>query len=146
MKTHHLILGGCFMAFAAAYMTLRPQDDNISNTSAGPSTSTSGAMVSVTLPDITGTAAVGQTIFEGICATCHGAQGRGKSGFGPPLIHKIYEPSHHGDESFQLAVAQGVRAHHWQFGDMPPVQGLTRGDVAMVIDYIRTIQRANGIN
>jgi hypothetical protein len=29
---------------------------------------------------------------------------------------------------------------------MPPVEGLTRGDVAMVIDYIREIQRANGIN
>jgi hypothetical protein len=28
---------------------------------------------------------------------------------------------------------------------MPPVEGLTRGDVAMVVAYIREIQRANGI-
>jgi hypothetical protein len=29
---------------------------------------------------------------------------------------------------------------------MPPVAGLTRGDVAMVIAYIRQVQRANGIH
>ena len=104
------------------------------------------AMVAITMPDISGNLAVGQNIFESICAACHGAQGVGNTEAGPPLIHKIYEPSHHGDESFQRAVAQGVRAHHWRFGDIPPVEGLTRGDVAMVIGYIREIQRANGIN
>ncbi|MEE9388504.1 MAG: cytochrome c, partial [Paracoccaceae bacterium] len=35
--------------------------------------------------------------------------------------------------------------HHWRFGSMPPVEGLTDGDVAMVVDYVRTLQRANGI-
>ncbi len=63
----------------------------------------------------------------------------------PPLVHKIYEPSHHGDEAFQRAVADGVNGHHWPFDDMPPVKGLTRGDVAMVVIYIRDLQRANGI-
>lgn len=104
------------------------------------------AMVAITMPEISGNAVIGQNIFESICAACHGAQGVGNAEAGPPLIHKIYEPSHHGDESFQRAVAHGVRAHHWKFGDMQPVDGLTRGDVVMVIDYIRTIQRANGIN
>ena len=58
----------------------------------------------------------------------------------------IYEPSHHGDEAFQRAAAVGVRGHHWPFGDMPPVEGVTRGDVTMIIAYIRELQRANGIN
>lgn len=40
----------------------------------------------------------------------------------------------------------GVRSHHWRFGDMPPVDGLTRNDVAKVIAYIRRIERANGIH
>jgi len=40
----------------------------------------------------------------------------------------------------------GVRGHHWPFGDMPPVEGVTRGDVTMIIAYIRELQRANGIN
>ena len=45
----------------------------------------------------------------------------------------------------QRAVARGVRAHHWRFGDMPRVEGLTRGDVAAIVAYVRELQRANGI-
>jgi hypothetical protein len=40
----------------------------------------------------------------------------------------------------------GVQAHHWSFGNMPAVEGLTRGDVKMIIKYIRELQRENGIN
>jgi len=29
---------------------------------------------------------------------------------------------------------------------MPAVEGLTRGDIKMIIAYIRELQRANGIN
>jgi hypothetical protein len=61
------------------------------------------------------------------------------------LVHEIYEPGHHSDESFQMAVAQGVRAHHWNFGDMPPVGGLDRGEVADIIAWVREQQRAAGI-
>ncbi len=85
-------------------------------------------------------------MFETKCAACHGVNAVGQNGVAPPLIHKIYEPSHHGDESFQRAVAQGVRGHHWSFGDMPPVDGLTRADVAMIVAYICTVQVANGIH
>tara|TARA_B110000008_G_C16932274_1_gene549215 strand:+ start:291 stop:479 length:189 start_codon:yes stop_codon:yes gene_type:complete len=59
---------------------------------------------------------------------------------------QIYETSHHGDESFQRAVSLGVQAHHWRFGDMPPMKGLTQGDVKLIIDYVRELQLANGIN
>ena len=104
------------------------------------------AIVAIQMPQIDGNAAIGQRIFENTCTACHGTNAVGVEGAGPPLIHVIYEPSHHADESFQRAVAVGVRSHHWRFGDMPPVEGLTRGDVAMVISYIREIQRANGIN
>lgn len=47
--------------------------------------------------------------------------------------------------AFQMAVAQGVRAHHWPFGDMPPQAGLTREDVGNIVAYVRALQRANGI-
>lgn len=143
MNKKYLILGASAVAAIAAFTFLRSESPkDIAQTDPVAST----AMAAVKMPEIEGNAAVGQTIFESVCAACHGAQGAGNSEAGPPLIHKIYEPSHHGDESFQRAVAHGVRAHHWRFGDMPPVDGLTRGDVAMVIDYIREIQRANGIN
>ncbi len=144
MNKTYLIFGvSLVLAAAATYTLLRPEPVQNGLQSAAPK---STALVSVTMPVIEGNAAVGQNIFENICAACHGARGAGTPDAGPPLIHKIYEPSHHGDESFQRAVAHGVRAHHWRFGDMLPVDGLTRGDVTMVIDYIRKIQRANGIN
>lgn len=105
------------------------------------------ALVDITLPEsLTQKARIGKTVFEANCAACHGMNAVGRDGKGPPLVHKIYEPSHHGDESFQRAVALGVRAHHWRFGDMAPVDGLARADVEMIIEYVRELQRANGIN
>ena len=103
-------------------------------------------VASVVLPELTGNALIGEKVFATKCAACHGPNGTGNSEAGPPLIHKIYEPSHHGDAAFLNAAANGVRAHHWRFGDMPPVEGVTQGDVMMVVDYIRAVQRANGIN
>ena len=101
----------------------------------------------VLLPDsLSQHAQIGKLGFEAKCASCHGVNAAGKDGLAPPLIHKIYEPSHHADESFQRAVALGVQAHHWRFGNMPAIEGLNRGDVTMIITYIRELQRANGIN
>lgn len=104
-------------------------------------------IVSVTLPDaFTQNAQIGQRAYDVNCASCHGINAAGQEGIAPPLVHIIYEPSHHADESFQRAVSLGVRAHHWPFGDMPAVEGLTRGDVTLITTYIRELQRANGIN
>ena len=89
---------------------------------------------------------LGKVAFEAKCAVCHGANAVGQDGVAPPLVHKIYEPSHHGDGSFLVAVRNGVRAHHWRFGNMPPVEGLTEGDVKMIVAYVRELQRANGTN
>ncbi|MDF1854859.1 cytochrome c [Pseudooceanicola sp.] len=88
----------------------------------------------------------GQALFDGTCAACHGTAGSGQFGLGPPLIHRVYEPSHHGNASFVQAVAQGVRAHHWRFGNMPPQPGVTKDEVLLIVNYIRALQRANGID
>ena len=105
------------------------------------------ALVSLQLPDTLSTnAEMGKTAFDAKCAACHGPNAAGQEGVAPSLVHKIYEPSHHADEAFQRAVAIGVRQHHWPFGSMPPVEGLTRGDVKMIVTYVRELQRANGIN
>ncbi len=104
-------------------------------------------IVAVMLPEqLDEKSMIGKRAFDAKCASCHGANAAGQNGIAPPLVHKIYEPSHHGDESFQLAVKAGVRAHHWTFGNMMPVEGLTRGDVSNIIAYVRTLQRENGIN
>jgi len=138
-----LLLGSVTLYF----QNNREMADQTMNT---PDTSESKAgdpIVSVTLPDVLeGPALIGKTAFDAKCSVCHGANAAGQNGLAPPLVHKIYEPSHHGDESFQIAVANGVRAHHWKFGNMMPVDGLTRGDVENIVAYVRTLQRANGIN
>lgn len=103
-------------------------------------------IVAVNVPaTLSARAQLGRKTYEANCASCHGRNAAGQDGVAPPLVHVIYEPGHHGDESFQRAVARGVRAHHWRFGDMPPVEGLTRRDVAAVVAYVRELQRANGI-
>lgn len=87
----------------------------------------------------------GEELYNKRCSICHGSAGTG-SAMGPPLVHKIYEPGHHGDGSFYMAVTRGVRSHHWNFGNMPPVKGVTKEEVADIIKYIRTLQREAGIN
>ncbi|MFC3615842.1 c-type cytochrome [Lutimaribacter marinistellae] len=137
-----LMIGLALAAGAAVAWVLMSTQREV----AQPQDTEGAAMVEVTLPGSWSEGAgIGQSIFEAKCSSCHGMNAVGKEGYGPPLVHKIYEPSHHADESLQRAVALGVRAHHWGFGDMAPVDGLTRGDVAMVIRYIRDLQRANGI-
>jgi mono/diheme cytochrome c family protein len=106
-----------------------------------------GVLANVLVPEtLSQNAQIGQLGYEAKCAACHGANAAGQDGVAPPLVHMIYEPSHHGDEAFQRAAELGVRGHHWPFGDMPPIEGVTRGDVTMIIAYIRELQRANGIN
>lgn len=86
----------------------------------------------------------GEALFADNCAQCHGPQGDGTEA-GPPLVHEIYEPGHHPDEAFQRAVAEGAPAHHWNFGDMAPIQRLDRDEVEDIVAYVRELQREAGI-
>ncbi len=136
-------------ALAAVYLTTR-QADPASNHSMDAAEKTDRAkgdpMVEVALPAaLSSDAEIGKRAFEAKCASCHGANAAGQNDVAPPLVHKIYEPNHHGDMSFVLAAKNGVRAHHWPFGNMPPVQGLTDADVKYIARYIRELQKANGI-
>ena len=88
--------------------------------------------------------AQGKTLFEQNCSVCHGLAGDGTTQ-GPPLVHIIYEPNHHADAAFILAARNGVRAHHWRFGDMAPLPGVTDEMVQEIVGYIRWLQRQVGI-
>jgi len=100
----------------------------------------------VVVADLSQTAREGESLFNRSCAACHGVNAAGKDGHGPPLVHKIYEPGHHGDAAFRLAARNGARAHHWNFGDMPPVEGVTDTDIDRIVLYVRELQRANGVS
>jgi len=88
--------------------------------------------------------AAAERLFDARCAACHGRFAAGTD-VGPPLVHEYYEPSHHADIAFQRAVAFGVVAHHWSYGPMPPVEGLSEEEVARITAYVRWLQRAAGI-
>jgi mono/diheme cytochrome c family protein len=136
IKKPYLLLAILAAAAVAIYAFYRPTQEPGS----GP------AMVNVTVPELTETAKQGQQLFNANCAQCHGRNAAGQNGVAPPLVHKFYEPSHHGDISFHRAAKFGVRAHHWRFGNMPPVEGIKDDDVSKIVAYVRELQRANGIH
>lgn len=90
-----------------------------------------------------GGATTGKALYEQSCALCHGKDLRG-TGMGPSHLSKVYEPSHHSDASFVAAIRQGSRQHHWDFGDMPPVEGLDDDEIEAIIAYVREQQAEQG--
>lgn len=103
-------------------------------------------IVEVLVPtELSPIAQIGERVFNVACVECHGVNAAGQNGIAPPLVHVTYEPGHHGDGAFLSAARNGVTAHHWRFGNMPAIEGLTEGDVKMIVAYIRELQRANGI-
>ncbi|MCW5636679.1 MAG: cytochrome c [Rubrivivax sp.] len=98
----------------------------------------------VRVPALSPQAVAGRHAFDANCALCHGERGAG-TGQGPPLVHDIYNPGHHADESFLRAVRQGVPQHHWPFGDMPALPQVSDAQIADIVRYVRELQQANGI-
>ncbi len=100
--------------------------------------------VAVKVPRLSELAREGKGAFDKSCAACHGTDAAG-SEKGPPLVHDIYNPGHHGDAAFLAAVKRGTPRHHWNFGDMPPQPKVTDDDVTAIVRYVRELQEANGI-
>ena len=105
---------------------------------------TSDHIVGVSVPTLSAKAKAGAKVFGENCVQCHGENGAG-SEQGPPLIHKYYEPNHHGDGAFYMAAKRGVRAHHWPFGNMPPQPQISQLKMAAIVQYVREVQKHNGI-
>lgn len=85
----------------------------------------------------------GAEVYRESCASCHGDDLRGTDK-GPSHLSIVYEPSHHPDASFRSAIANGTPQHHWGFGDMPPIEGLSDADVEAVIGFVRAEQTRLG--
>jgi len=85
----------------------------------------------------------GAEVYAESCASCHGADLRGTDE-GPSMLSIVYEPNHHTDDSFRSAIANGAPQHHWPFGDMEPVDGLSADDVEAVIAFVRVEQERQG--
>jgi len=123
MNTRTLIYPALALLIAGAILFAakpwRPAPEATPPTAAAAGT----ALVEVALPaSLDPAARRGKTAFEASCAACHGVNAAGHDGKGPPLVHRIYEPSHHGDGAF-----------------------LADADVADIVAYVRALQRENGI-
>ena len=99
---------------------------------------------STTGPSSPNTGRTGEELFRANCSVCHGVDAFGTNQ-GPPLVDKTYHPGHHPDFSIRNAISKGVRQHHWFFGDMPPVAGVSPDDAEKIICHIRDTQLANGL-
>jgi mono/diheme cytochrome c family protein len=95
-------------------------------------------------PEMTPRLQLGMMNYGAYCASCHGKTGGG-SDKGPTFIHRVYHPGHHGDGAFFTAPKRGARAHHWKFGDMKPVEGVTDAQLELIVEYVRAVQQANGL-
>ncbi len=98
----------------------------------------------VKLPALSPMALSGQRAYDATCATCHGTYGVGTDK-GPSFLNTIYNPGHHPDEAFSRAVRNGVRQHHWRFGDMPAQPSVSEEEIKQIVRYVREVQQANGI-
>lgn len=122
---------GCIAAVALTVALIVGCSDSVTSDEAGPG----GA--------IADGESVGAEVYANSCASCHGADLRGTDR-GPSQLSIVYEPNHHPDEAYRSAIANGVRQHHWPFGDMPPVGGLSDEEVDAVIAFIRAEQARQG--
>ena len=98
----------------------------------------------IIVPQLPPDAKRGEVAFGNFCIECHGQNAAGADK-GPPLVHRIYTPSHHSNVSFVRAVTLGARQHHWLFGNMAPLPQVERKEIDLIIIYIRELQKANGI-
>ncbi len=87
----------------------------------------------------------GAIVYASSCASCHGADLRGTDK-GPSHLSVVYEPNHHGDDSFRSAIVNGAPQHHWDFGPMAPVTGLDAQDMDAVIAFVRAEQERLGFD
>ena len=78
------------------------------------------------------------------CAKCHGEDALGNLS-GPPLLHAVYAPMQHSDAAFLLSVRAGMKAHHFNFGDMERMPAVTAEMVGEITSYIRWLQREVGV-
>jgi mono/diheme cytochrome c family protein len=106
--------------------------------------STSTTHLEVYAPKLEGLEVKGFELFHAKCASCHGENTAG-SEKGPPFVHKVYESTHHVDASFYNAVKRGVQAHHWPYGNMPAIKGVSDDQIAAIVAYVRKVQKENGV-
>lgn len=144
-----LAIGGVIVVAAAGFFwsMTRPTDTAVPIVGAGHGAGAAAPAPkedTIIIPELSQIAQSGKIAFGKNCSACHGENLSGTE-FGPPLIHQLYVPGHHPDTAIASAAKNGVTSHHWRFGNMPPVVGITDANLRWITTYIREMQVANGI-
>ena len=153
-KPRHLAPAGV-AALAAVVLFLATACPGNDEETPAPSTTTTATATSIatatptaeptsTTPESRFSGVDGRSLYGQACSVCHGQALEGTNA-GPTFLNRIYAPGHHADISFMFAIERGVRSHHWNFGNMAPVEGLTQEQVLAIIGFIREQQREAGI-
>ena len=79
------------------------------------------------------------------CAVCHGPDLLGTP-MGPSFLQALYAPDRLPDSAIHDAVRNGVKQKNWDFGPMPALPHVSDADVDAIIAFIRSMQRAAGID
>ena len=137
MSNRHRFPSGQIVALVTVLIVLVAMAENAS-------ASTHGKAKQIVVPQLSGDVLAGEGVYTRHCQSCHGVNTSGIEK-GPSFLHRVYHPGHHNDASIYVAVRKGSRQHHWRFGSMKPVEGISDAEIAQVIAYIRTMQKANGL-
>lgn len=86
----------------------------------------------------------GAAVYRANCSACHGDDLRGAS-TGPSLLLTIYGPEELPDEAIRDAVRNGVSEERFEFGEMPANGALGDERIDLIIDHIRDVQAAEGL-
>jgi len=86
----------------------------------------------------------GAAIYRANCSACHGADLRGAA-TGPSLLLTIYGPDELSDAAIRDAIRNGVSEQRFDLGEMPANRALGENQVGLIIDHIRDVQAAEGL-
>lgn len=96
------------------------------------------------IPNLSSQAQDGREHFAAACGACHGAYGEG-SDSGPMLVHALYARAVFPDSEIVRAAHEGAVARNWPFGNMPAIEGMRSEKLLLIVDFLREVQAANGI-
>jgi mono/diheme cytochrome c family protein len=104
------------------------------------SSAVEGLVIPIQDPELV---AAGEALYFATCAECHGGDLRGTD-LGPSHLSIVYAPNHHTDFAFVQAIKFGSQQHHWPYGPMEPIPGLSDEQIAAIIAFVRENQRVEG--
>lgn len=90
----------------------------------------------------TRSATEGAPAYDHFCASCHGYAGEGGPN-GPPLVHSLYDIGRRTDSMFVAAIRHGAPEKNWEFGPMPPIEGISPRYAAALVGFVAELQRYN---